>query len=55
MEKKFIDFEEMMEKLALNCKEKKIDGICILTTQGEENLVSLHYSVENLRKLLWLS
>ncbi|CAK7050163.1 MAG: hypothetical protein BACA_02010 [Bacteroides fragilis] len=36
MEKKFIDFEEMMEKLALNCKEKKIDGICILTTQGEE-------------------
>ncbi|MGZ2600279.1 hypothetical protein [Bacteroides fragilis] len=36
MEKKFIDFEEMLEKFASNCKEKKIDGICILTTQGEE-------------------
>lgn len=55
MEKKFIDFEEMLEKFASNCKEKKIDAFVFLLRKERRNLVSLHYSVENLRKLLWLS
>lgn len=36
MEKKIVKFEEMMERLALNCKEGKINGFCILSTQGEQ-------------------
>lgn len=36
MEKKFVEFEEMMERLALNCKKGKINGICILSTEGEQ-------------------